>query len=283
MSEEKRAKVFPLGPKYLERRDIDRSFKNGIASKESEGLYQMLEGEYILPFNDTQSYLFSEELFNKELIGTEVVLDRIIDGFTKSKLDSNDPLVFVDFGGMLGSTWCRLAYKYRKYIESGEMKFIVTNLNFSREKIEEAVNMENKRDPVAQEIIDAFNLGKGLVEYQNADSKTLWEKYKGKINILHEKHTLMHSLQPDMDLLLLSQCIHTNGLMLYDSSYSHPSDRNENLRKDVDLSFDYGFGNATRNLTYVDGVSDYYNVFAGRYFDTSIFNKAFPDSTKLSS
>ncbi|CAN5279569.1 hypothetical protein BH10PAT1_BH10PAT1_2380 [soil metagenome] len=278
MSEEKRAKVYSLGSKYNERRAVDEKIKNTRhRNRKNEGLWGLSAGDYMLPFTNKQEPYFKTET-PEQLVGTEVVLDAIVKQLFSNWQEGDEPLNFVDFGGQVGLTWCKLAFKYKDKVFEGKAEFIVTNLNMSKASLYGEVQREGD-ERYSENDIKAFEMGSDYVDYINADARELWEKYKGKVYLIHENHTLMHSAQPDSDILLLAETLNEKGVMLVNSRSYHPLIAEKDIfTTDINIGFEHGFYNARKTLTEVDGANRFYKVFAGRRFDTVIFDEDFPNS-----
>jgi hypothetical protein len=177
----------------------------------------------------------------------------------------------------MGISWCRLAKRYEEDIKKGKAKFVVTNLNLSVEDIRNEVDLKRKYDSEDPDYL-MFQRGSSSVQYENLDARQIWEEYKGKVALLHENFSLMHSAQPDTDILLLAKSISNKGVFLLSSTNYYRSAVNylkNSMKDEINTGFEHGIKNAGKVLDEVQGSFKFYRIFAGRRFDTSVFDQKF--------
>lgn len=160
--------------------------------------------------------------FVEDLVGVETILyDNIAARLReKKKTGRKDPVLAVDFGGMFGASWCRLAANFENEIKAGELSLIVTNLALDLPEwgSVQGLYSENQRAlPISKgdaEVIDRY---RHLVTYISADAEEVMQRFGGKVDILHEDNAIMHSVIPEEDMQFLASALRNDGVLMMGS------------------------------------------------------------------
>ncbi|MEA2056862.1 MAG: hypothetical protein U9O78_04150 [Patescibacteria group bacterium] len=169
----------------------------------------------------------------ENLIGIEQSLGKMMEQLINES--EKRPLIFFDFGGGIGLSWCRLALQFQDSIKKGDVKFIVSNIEqgFSPVKAAELRLPESEQKIVAQ-AVDA-----GLVTYIEAellgnDTKEAnsLRQYKlgpdsstpliANTDLIHARMSLIHTEIPEFHYLRLLELLSDCGIFI-DSSLSKNS------------------------------------------------------------
>lgn len=123
-------KQIQLAPRYNERWTADAQHISDLRSDPEGEDWSIGSGFYFHQFYpDRASVLPKKD--NNELLGTEAVLyeamKKILD--KRKKAGKSGPAIFLDFGGMWGKSWLRIASKFSKEIARGEACFVVSNIS----------------------------------------------------------------------------------------------------------------------------------------------------------
>lgn len=187
-------------------------------------------GNYRTPFGGDEHLSTSED--NGELVGMErTVRDQIVETHIDKKRKNKGPVVAVDFGGMFGMSFNRIAHDLGKLIDKKEVVLVVTNLTdrvaglVAKKKIPRQgyrVGSMKGLVPEEAELIEQ-NWGLGRVRYLTTDGRKLrkvridsgnGEMALGeKVDVLVENHVLMHGVVNDLDLDAVGASMSEEGII----------------------------------------------------------------------
>lgn len=218
-----RLKTHLLGEHYTERLRVGRQVKEEARSRPIE-TWRVSGGDYVNSF--FQDGEWDEKVYTLptfDLCGAEVVFYELLKKKLKERKERGDqtPVVAVDIGGMYGVSWCRLAKHFEKEVVAGEIQFVVTNLANDNSNIESSFKAEMAADPIHSRPLEVFEQAHHLVQYKKMDVAELWEVYRGKVDLVHEKMSLTHSMVPDTDFPLAVECLNDSGVFVAGDSSSH--------------------------------------------------------------
>lgn len=202
-------------------------------SREKGEFWDKSLGDYsAFPF--AWSEPIAERKTRYEIIGVERWLKshalRVLEA--KRRNGDSSPVIVVDFGGMFGMSFARLALDMQDMVRRGDVVFVVTNLGFSPWKGLELIGAGY--DKIAAEEVELVQrvLQENLVHYVQADASELRQKsvklpdgtklpLQGHIDILHEKTALAHGSKNDVDLPLLARSLSDYGTLWFGSTELH--------------------------------------------------------------
>lgn len=151
---------------------------------------------------------------------------RIYDG-VKERLKFKYPVVIVDFGGMYGLSFMKIANVLEEegLISNGMVKVVITNLNFDPNLHSVDIGVERRT---------FFEANKHLVHFVNADARELYKMkvdtlggtlgLRGKLDYIHEDFALSHGNLNDVDWYLLGKMLSQGGELISgsaDPKYMH--------------------------------------------------------------
>lgn len=164
-----------------------------------------------------------------KLLGVEFSIQKMIEELLlKSK---ERPIIVFDFGGGPGLSWCRLAKHYEQEVLSGNLLFVVSNIERNYDVLA-AVYSENLNlsEEERKLIIEANN--RKLVQYieaelAGADRKGVrsLRQYKirlgnreitlfGNVDIVHTRMSLIHSEVPEIHYPRLFELLSEHGIYI---------------------------------------------------------------------
>lgn len=176
----------------------------------------------ILDYSVTQEQIKDEVKFRK-LNPTEMpgnFENFIVERLNEIKKLKDGPVVFIDFGGVQSVTTLRLAKKYSREVEQGQMVFIVTNLGADRGKVETYIKNGNYRGEEGW-LLEAMK----WVHYVQADAEELKLmeinlpdgtrfKLDKNVDFIHEAHAISaHGMMNDRDFTILGGMLSKYGLV----------------------------------------------------------------------
>lgn len=141
------------------------------------------------------------------------------------------PIIVFDFGGGLGLSWCRLARHFEREVLSGDVMFVVSNIE-RYYSVFGAACSENLRvtEPERRLVFDAYN--RKLVHYIEAEllgadrgKLRSLRQYKvnignkmvpliGNIDIVHTRWSLVHSEIPEFHYPRLFELLSEQGIFV---------------------------------------------------------------------
>ncbi|HWA52344.1 MAG TPA: hypothetical protein VG895_04810 [Patescibacteria group bacterium] len=230
---------YETAPKFLERRQADRIHIAEIRKDERPEDWSIGVGDYFSPFSDKQKLVFPPRKDTSELLGTEITLyeamKKIIDRRTHDKVA--DPAIFLDFGGMWGTTWGRLANKFKNEVEDGKVCFVVSNIQLNPK-----LSLPDS-ESFNEGTIDAVNKYRHLVNFIQCDANELSGikimlpngnviSLNNHLALIHEKMALTHGSIPDTDLPTLAENLEEGGILMFASDTMHTNIPERNLLQD---------------------------------------------------
>ncbi|RJR16200.1 hypothetical protein C4579_00595 [Candidatus Microgenomates bacterium] len=215
---------FDYAPRYDERQLAEDSFLAERRLKDREN-WTDATGDYSLPFSVDQQVDLTDRSDITELRGSEKTLFNAMKKIIQRRKSENisGPAVFLDFGGMWGTTWMRLAHQFEDEIARGEVCFVVTNLHLDPNK--QDINQETLPDET-KAVVQKFG---HLVHFVQANAEELanfppLKLPNGKeilvqnhITLIHELNTIKHSKIPDVVLPTLGKYLEPGGVFLFGS------------------------------------------------------------------
>ena len=167
-----------------------------------------------------------------ELRGVEPSLRRfLLKVLEYKKRDGIDaPVIALDFGGMYGISWIKLAKAMEAFVKQDQVVFVVTNLTVNPGSVpEEQARAARIGRAGDSQYNDFFIRNRHLVHFVELDSEGLRGKQIllpkkgrlqlfGNIDLIHEQATLGNSHIPDFDLAELGTSLSPYGIMLLDSN-----------------------------------------------------------------
>lgn len=134
------------------------------------------------------------------------------------KANPGKPVMVLDFGGMLSVTFVRIAERYQKEIESGQLVVAVTNLVADEQKIDSLWKRQGDLYPW-------FKKNSHLIHYIQADAQELQDMViktkqgelpiKGNVSLIHEHGSIgRHGTINDMDFPLLAELLTKEGMLM---------------------------------------------------------------------
>jgi hypothetical protein len=207
----------PIGPSAPERfkraKKRRREYRN---SSESGEVWTKAWGEYSTFYDDDRGWRETESKRSEvgELWGFEKVLLANINSKLKTATQDH-PVIVLDFGGMFGLSFMRVAKMLEVSVSEGKLRMLVTNLNKPTENLERVEFPRAIKEFIAQ--------NKHLLEYISADAGELQKKkissktgreipLKGNIDFIHESFALEHGMQNDVDLPVLGSMLNEGGI-----------------------------------------------------------------------
>ena len=219
----------------------DEKFR-ALGGEESGNGWSFISGDYSVPifptdFGTPAAYGFEhvrraeETLF--EPLGIEHTISTAIDALLESS--QKRPLVILDFGGGLGTSWCRLASHFESQVKAGELIFIVTNMEKEFDPKTVIKNRVSEYDPNIQVLEHA--LSNNLVQYvegeltgaSTEDIKSLRQTTVtsqgssiptyANCDVIHTRMSLRHSKVPEIHYPRLMDLLSKQGIFI-DSTFS---------------------------------------------------------------
>lgn len=219
----------------------ERLIEDGMlkTKKEEQGTENWTHGEgsYSHPFfslektTDIRSPRI-ERVSAEQLIGTEKLLFDVILSRVKENR-TTDPIMAMDFGGMLGLSFVRIAKALEmkgRYISEGRVVLVVTNLVLDMDKPYQDLRPYIEMDTSNRVFL---NDNKHLVHYLRADAAALREqainlpngrevRLQGAVHVLHEHDALTHGIINDLDLPQLASVMAPRSVFFLDAKDLHP-------------------------------------------------------------
>lgn len=172
-----------------------------------------------------------------EFSGIESKLSDLVGELLRRDLESSssDPVVVLDFGGGLGFSFGRLAGRYKKEIKESRLVLVVTNLDADKDKIFgefKKIKSQNStvRIPgdVYAKILEEHESNMHLLNFLEASAGELRRAtislpngiklaLAGRVDVVHEKLALAHSLKPEIDVPLLGSMLSERGILFLGS------------------------------------------------------------------
>lgn len=173
-------------------------------------------------------YLYTPE----KLSGVELSLDHQIDFLMAHRAADKNyrPVVAVDFGGMLGYSFVKLAKKHEKEIAQSKLALAVSNLAYDVDKELKNYDIDAYKNDFRIFPYCFVKANRALIHFILSDAAELRSRslslpdgtnllLKGNIDILHEKHALEHGIKDDVDFPLLGKTLSENGVILLGSGW----------------------------------------------------------------
>lgn len=166
-----------------------------------------------------------------DLEGIEVTLSIAIQQALQQPKDDRKPILAIDVGGGFGTTWIKLAKRFKPYVHSGKLAMVVTNLEggfetlekFSLAKIETFPGgaiaeryfslYTNSLDAYAKELVyfvqsDAYGLFTGGV-----NSKRGYVPFWNNASVVFESFSISHhTFTPEVDVPYIVGAINNKGM-----------------------------------------------------------------------
>ena len=156
------------------------------------------------------------------------------------------PITYLDVGGGFGEASIVMAISLEDLIKSGRVIVLVSNLEFIP-KLEDIKRL--LKDDTLHEF---FQTNMHRVKYIKSDvghlsGLTMDTQYGllklfGNLDFIYEYNALTHSRTPDRDLMILGRSLSRWGTLMFDSEKGY-SDIPDELKKDIDISFQVGINN----------------------------------------
>lgn len=214
-------------------------------------------GDYITPLLETEPYRDRKK--QDELVGIEIdILNQILRTLEAKKHDKDGrPVIGVDFGGMYGLSFLRIARELEKrgqLITNGKVILVVTNLQF--DKVQALESLYDSNNEMSEDETEFVKSNIHLINYIQADAAELRRHViqsnnetiplNGNIDIIHEHAALMHGLKNDVDLPLLAKCLSNYGTLLIGSMELHLMLGTEDEIKNIKKAHNLGLENLLR-------------------------------------
>lgn len=221
-----------IAPELIERLNRQKTFEKEEAS---ESRWQFATGAY--DRNNTPLITTRTSLPNYSHRRT---VERDITKWLNEYVHDNlvyklnvDPLILLDIGGGMGTTWTRMAYDFQTEVELGLVAFVVSNLGRNPLEIADDRELEldddhilKKGRPLVHHLISPFyNLKNKLITLPNGRKVLL----KGNTQIVHENLALTSwSKTADTDAANIAELLTPKGV------YAVPKANIEQPGDDID-------------------------------------------------
>lgn len=205
-------------------------FANGDYSK------PVFSSDYGTPtFTGVDNHLYRKENEKDTPIGIEKSISMAVaELLTKSV---KRPIVVMDFGGGIGTTWCRLAKEFEAEVKKGNLIFVVTNQEKGFDVKLALENNYTHTSEAGDKAVVEYALKNNLIKYIEAeptgndtpDVKSLRQfklQHQGKfiplignVDLINSRMSLIHSLIPEIHYPRVFELMSDQGTFI-DQSFS---------------------------------------------------------------
>lgn len=230
-----------LAPKFNERARQAAEYKASV--REQGEMWKVGYGDYEL---DVLAAPPERRRDPFQLLGMERRLARQLEGMLERGRQGPDgaprPVVAVDFGGMYGLTFLRLAAHFADRIDRGELVLAVSNLGF---RLDDALGSVGKGlNELSKSEAEVIEAQRHRVHYLHADAEELLDAQVtlpngepltlgGNVDVLHEDMAICHGHRNDVDLAFLGDALSDKGVCFLGSTSTHFGRGDEALRKEA--------------------------------------------------
>lgn len=223
-----------LAPNLAERTKKARKEKSDF--RNSEEFWKIGFGDYGKAPSEGSDFSELLEKRKEALAGIEKgLLERVLTILKiKEKAGEDSPAVMIDFGGMYGLSFLKIAAvleRRKQYISQGKIAVVVTSLEFTPEYgLETAGKGYNDITDEEKDVVENY---RHLVHYIKSDAAELRHQkitlpngevipLHQNIDVLHEDFALAHGKKNDVDLPLIARSMSPYGTIFLGSRYLHP-------------------------------------------------------------
>lgn len=183
----------------------------------------------------------------EELVGTELILLDEVKTKVRERADDPgaDPVVLLDFGGMVSMSMVRIAKALSKEIESGEVAVVSSSLKFQPDEFLSSNSDISFTFYHDADVEKFYRENHHRVHFVNGDASTLRDvsidvpnvgqiSLNKHIDIIHEESVLIHGRKNEIDIPRLGNILADKGILFLGTSekqinmsYPRPRDRSD--------------------------------------------------------
>lgn len=175
-----------------------------------------------------QSRTIPENYDGTQLIGTELTISHMIEN---RLAQATQPFIVLDWDGMAGMSWFRLAARYEREVKKQQIVFVVSNTGYDQNHINQLMErdarqpIETLSEHISRQEMEYIRHYRDLVIHVQATPAQLFTMslplgkralpLLGNVGIIHEAHGMMeHSRIPSLQLPVVLSLLDRYGIFL---------------------------------------------------------------------